>query len=80
MAAVAGVRLHLAIHGCSDATGAAELNARLREERAGWLRENLRNAGVASELLDAATLVTAADATAAIRAAMLRVQVVEVTR
>ncbi len=80
LATVAGVRLHLAIHGCSDATGAEELNARLREERAGWLRENLRKAGVASELLDAATLVTAADATAAIRAAMLRVQVVEVTR
>ena len=80
LAVAAGVRLHLAIHGCSDATGAAEINARLREERAGWLRDSLRDAGVASELLDAATLVTAADASAAIRAAMLRVQVVEVTR
>lgn len=80
LAATAGVTLHLNFDGYSDAPGSAEINAKLRIARAGWLRDGLREAGVAADLLEAATLVTATDPTAGIRGAKLRVQAVEATR
>ena len=80
LAATAGVALHLNIEGYSDTAGSPELNARLRMARASWLRDSLREAGTDTNLLDQATLFTAADPTADIRGAKLRVQVVEAKR
>ena len=80
LAANAGVSLHLYFDGYSDAPGSDELNAKLRMDRADWLRKSLREAGVADDLLDGATLFTATDAAAEIRGAKLRVQVVEASR
>ncbi|MBL0163424.1 MAG: hypothetical protein IPP82_07190 [Xanthomonadales bacterium] len=80
LAVTAGVALHLRIDGYSDATGGADLNAGLRTARAGWLRDSLRKAGVSTGLLDDATLFTATDTAAGIRAAKLIVQTVEANR
>ncbi len=80
MATSAGVSLHLHFDGYSDASGSDELNAQLRMERADWLRNSLREAGVAVNLFKGATLFTATDPAAEIRGAKLRVQVVETSR
>jgi hypothetical protein len=47
----AGVSLRLHIIGHTDPSGTAEINRRLRVERAAWLRDRLREAGVAAPLL-----------------------------
>ena len=80
LAATAGVTLHLTIDGYSDAPGTAVLNAKLRMARAEWLRDSLRQAGAAAALLDDATLSTTTDASAGVRGAKLRVQIVEAIR
>ncbi len=80
LAAKLGVVLRLYVDGYSDASGSADLNARLRMARAGWLRDSLRETGVAASVLDGATLVSATDPMAGIRGAKLRVQVVQATR
>ena len=56
LAVAAEVTLQLHIEGYNDAPGSGELNARLRQARAEWLRDRLREHGVPAALLDAAEL------------------------
>ena len=51
LAEQAGVGLSLRIIGHTDASGSEEINRRLRAQRADWLRDRLREAGVAATLL-----------------------------
>jgi outer membrane protein OmpA-like peptidoglycan-associated protein len=80
LAAQAGVGLRLRIDGYSDASGSAELNAGLRLARAGWLRDRLREHGVAADLLDNSTVFTKTDSSAGIRGAKVRLETGELFR
>jgi hypothetical protein len=80
LAVRAGLSLQLGIDGYSDAPGGADLNAKLRMQRAGWLRDRLRERGVGGDLLDASTLFTKTDSSAGIRGAKVRLETGEPTR
>jgi outer membrane protein OmpA-like peptidoglycan-associated protein len=80
LAGQAGVGLRLRIDGYSDVPGSAGLNANLRLARAGWLRDRLREQGVAADLLDASTLFTNTDSSAGIRGAKVRLETGEPAR
>ena len=62
LAVLAEVTLQLRIDGYNDAPGSSELNSRLRQQRAEWLRDRLREREVPAALLDAAE-VAASSAT-----------------
>ena len=74
LAAKAEVDLNLQIDGYNDVSGSDSVNAKLRLERASWLRDRLRGMGAGSKLLNSATLNTETDATAGIRGAKVRLQ------